>query len=169
MRRYNPGQLAAAYQPVRWNPARVHDQAFGTLLFPGNGLRRWYTTNRVVTEWQVPADLSPFALITWPSTVLPFYVRDNGTRYALRTSGFENLPLIFSVPYAGQTLTADCVFEFWSTSSAGSAVVNDFTAQISRRDQLSCGETTGTQYTATVYSPYTQPYPLYYPITTVPV
>jgi hypothetical protein len=168
MRRYNPALIAPNYSSA-WRLGVAHDQAFCTLTMPTVGTRTWNTLERIVAEWQAPAALDPYALINWPATPLPFFVRDNGVRYALNITGYAALPSCYWIPYNGNALTSDAVYEMWSTSSSGSAAIPAFTMTISRRTQLCCDETAGTNYTATPYSPYGQPYPVYYPITTVPV
>ena len=75
----------------------VRDQAFATLVLPAPGVLSWSTFNRIVMEWGTTETTEAFALIAWPETTLPLYVRANGTRYKL-SGTIVGEPLCGSVP-----------------------------------------------------------------------
>lgn len=136
---------------------------FDSLLLPAAGTLVWTTSNRIVAEYSAPIGVS-FAILAWPVTNLPFYVRANGTRYAFN-SDYPGAPVAYSTPYAGQLLTSGAVFEFWGYTEAGTMDLPDTTLTISlRADGCGCCNDEPTTITGTPYSPYCAPYPLYYPL-----
>lgn len=109
----------------------------------------------------------PFAIIRWPETDVPLFIRANGTRYSLNKD-FDNAPQCWSIPYAGQVIDSSAVFEYWSANEVpGEADIPDVTLTISPRKQLLWTETAGDEYVATPYSIYGRPYPVYLPISMV--
>lgn len=167
MRRFIPAVVAS--NTARRHVAAIpHDQAFATLLLPNPGALTWTVQDRIVAEF-MPLDVPVnFAIIRWPETNLPLYIRANGTRYALNTD-FTNGPSCWSVPYAGQVLTTEAVFEYWSCGTIpGGVTPGNVTLTISPRKQLAWSDTAGDSYTATPYSNYGRPYPVYLPISMIP-
>lgn len=159
MRRYNP--LVARPKP-RFNPLRGRDQAYTGLLLPAAGGLTWTATNHIVAIYRInPPGFGPFALVRWPSTLLPLYVRDAGVRYVLNPLPDAD---IYGVPYAGQILTAAAIFEFWAAGD-GPVVLPSTTILISPRVQLACccGDDQ-TTISAALYYPYCAGYPIYLPI-----
>jgi len=159
MRRFVP---LVAQTARRFVPAVAHDQAFDTLVLASASVV-WTVSNRIVVEYMTDGALGQFALIAWPATLLPFYVRSGGTRYALNDD-FTGAPICWSTPYAGQILDDTSVFEFWGDGASGSAALPQISLTISQRTQLCCDETEGYVNTSTQYLPYCQPYPVYFPI-----
>jgi len=160
MRRYNP--LVARPKP-RFNPLSARDQAYTRLLLPAAGELTWTATNHIVAIYRInPPGFGPFALVRWPSTLLPLYVRDAGVRYTLNSNA--QAADIYGVPYAGQVLTANAIFELWAAGEAP-VTLPAYTLTISPRVQLACccGDEQ-TTISAALYYPYCQPYPICLPI-----
>jgi hypothetical protein len=166
MRRFVPA-LIAANTARRFVGAVPHDQAFATLVLPAPGELTWTVQDRIVAEFMALDIEGPFAIIRWPVTLTPFFIRANGTRYALNAE-FDNPPGCWSVPYAGQVITSEAVFEYWSAGDIpGGEDIPDVTLTISLRKQLNYTETLGDEYIATPYSIYGRPYPVSLPISMV--
>lgn len=165
MKRFVPFKPVDAQR--RFVAAIPHDQGFATLTLPATGALTWTVSDRIVAEFMALDVLLPFAVIRWPETLTPFYVRSKGTRYAFNTD-FENPPACWSVPYAGQVLDSNAVFEYWSCGDIpGGETIPDVILTISPRKQLAYTETAGDAYLATPYSIYGRPYPVYLPISMV--
>ena len=145
----------------------VRDQAFATLVLPAPGVLSWSTFNRIVMEWGTTETTDAFALISWPTTTLPLYVRANGTRYKL-SGTIVGEPMCWSVPYAGQVLYPNVtVFEMWSGIEApGAETVADIELTISYRKQLTCCDSSSDEYQGTLYYQYCNYYPVCLPICT---
>lgn len=166
MRRFVPAQVAAN-TTRRHVGAIPHDQAFATLVLPDTGALVWTIQDRIVAEFMALDITTAFAIIRWPATPLPLFIRANGTRYALNAN-FDNPPSCWSVPYAGQVLTSEAVFEYWSGGTIpGGVTPGDITLTISPRKQLNYCQTLGDEHIATPYSNYGRLYPVYLPISMV--
>lgn len=166
MRRFLPAvPLETARK--RYVGAIPHDQGFATLLLPAPGELTWTVADRIIAEFMALDVPGPFAIIRWPSTPIPLFIRANGTRYALNTD-FANPPACWSIPYAGQVIDSEAVFEYWSANEIpGGEDIPDITLTISPRKQLNYTETSGVAYEATPYSIYGRPYPVSLPISMV--
>lgn len=161
MRRNNPVIRGVT---KRVNPLRRHDQAYDTLILPSTGTLAWTAFNQVLAVYQVSVVGSAFACISWPATTLPLFVRYNGIRYRLNAAASAG-PVCFSVPYKGQTLGMSALFEIWSAGTvSGSATIPDLEITISKRTQLCCDETEGTEHRATPYSLVYRKFPICFPI-----
>ena len=89
-------------------PVTVVRQAYDILTLPEIIVT---TTGPVVAEFVV--DLAGYS-IKAVSSATTLCVRDGGVRYHL--AGPDQLDA-FSVPYEGQALTGDAIFEYWATAT----------------------------------------------------
>lgn len=158
MRRYKPLLTRA---PKRYKPLLARDQAYDTLLLPAAGALTWTAPNHIIVEYRTN-DLAAYAIIETPDTLLPLFVRDNGTRYRLSSANPE--PDCYSIPYTGQVLGPTAVYEFWSAGDAATVDLPDYTLTISPRTQLCCGESSGDTHQALLYLPYCNAFPVCFPI-----
>lgn len=161
MKRFNPiiRQTTGSKSPVI-----VHDQAYDTLLLPAAGVISWTALGHIVVEYNATAVPGPFALVSWPRTDLPLFVRDNGKVYYINNDQTPK-PIRFATRYSGQTLSQYAIFEIWAAGpSPGSVTLPDIALRISHRTQLCCGETEGTQWLGSLYVKECNTYPLCFPI-----
>lgn len=89
-------------------PVTVVRQAYDTIILPEIVVT---TTGPVIVEFTV--DLGGFS-IKAVSSAVSLCVRDAGVRYHLSgPAGFD----AFSVPYEGQALSSDAIFEYWASAT----------------------------------------------------
>jgi hypothetical protein len=106
----------------------------------------------IVAEYAVVA--GPFAIRPLATTpTVPFTVRCSGTRYFI---GGPNQPNALALPYEGQTIPEDAIFEYWATGATPISVPS-LDVPISTR--------AGQTITVTLTVPVRKSYPISYPIT----
>ena len=89
-------------------PVTVVRQSYDTVILPETIV---LTTGPVIVEFTV--DLGGFSIKSVTSAV-SLCVRDSGVRYHLSGPAGFNAP---SIPYEGQALSSNAVFEYWATAS----------------------------------------------------
>ena len=157
--RYNPLIERAAHA---YNPLVAKGQQYSYLILPAAGSLTWTSLNHIVAVYKLPYDFNYFALIDWPATALSIFVRDNGTRYKLNDS--SPAQSIYSVPYAGQVLSHNAIFEVWN-AGASPTTFPEYSLTISYRTQICCcDDSEGVEYTALLYLPVCESYPVCLPI-----
>ena len=159
MRRYNP---LVAQTDKRFNPLLARGQVYDTLELPAAGVLVWTALGHIVAIYRVTTDFGHFALVSWPDTALPLFVRDQNQRYCLNDA--DPSIYVYSLPYTGQLLTAAAIFEVWN---AGDSPVTfpAYSIVISPRTQICCGdEAVGAEHATSLYLPACETFPICLPI-----